>query len=684
MHRRFFFILLIPILFCAWPCALYSTGLTPHDVARIRTVTAASISPDGRLAAFTVSVPRLPGVDEDGRAWSELHVYELESGRQRPFVTGQVNVADLDWTPDSQTILFLAKRTGDETRSLYGISVAGGEAQRLVSLSTDIDSYAVGTGAEGSARIALLAEQQPPKEVRDLRKAGFGQRIYEEDWLPKRLWITDLQGRDPELRKLPGSAVRVAWNPAPGSDILAVSVVPRALVDDVYMRQRVLLLSPDSQIEVNRQGKLEQIAWSPGGSRLALISGKDLHDPHAGRVALVDASDGSLSWPEPEDLTSVTGLTWLGEQHLGLLEAAGVRTQFRTLSLPDSRLETRIPLDGPVISRLSFTRDGSRGIAVASSPEHPPELYEVISGRTQLKRLTNSNPWLGQFRLSPQEVVRYRARDGLELEGILIPPLNRVAGQPFPLIVSVHGGPEAHVSNGWLTTYSLPGQAAAARGMGVFYPNYRGSTGRGVAFAKLGQGDAAGREFDDLVDGVDHLIAAGLVDTRRVGVTGGSYGGYATAWCSTYYSDRFAAGVMFVGISNKISKFGTTDIADEEYYVHARKRPWEDWQMMLERSPIFHGERHRTPLLILHGADDPRVNVGQSRELFRHLSVRGQAPVRLVLYPGEPHGNQKAAARLDYSLRMLQWMEHYLLGPGGEPPAAELDYDLDRFTEPSS
>ena len=131
---------------------------------------------------------------------------------------------------------------------------------------------------------------------------------------------------------------------------------------------------------------------------------------------------------------------------------------------------------------------------------------------------------------------------------------------------------------------------AAARGFAVFYPNYRGSTGRGVEFSKLSQGDPAGKEFDDLVDAVDHLVAAGLVDQDKVGVTGGSYGGYATAWCATRYTDRFAAGVMFVGISDKISKVGTTDIPDEEFYVHALHRPWENWQFFLERSPIYHAD----------------------------------------------------------------------------------------------
>jgi dipeptidyl aminopeptidase/acylaminoacyl peptidase len=230
------------------------------------------------------------------------------------------------------------------------------------------------------------------------------------------------------------------------------------------------------------------------------------------------------------------------------------------------------------------------------------------------------------------------------------------------------------VSNGWVTSYSRPGQVAAARGFAVFYPNYRGSTGRGVKFSKLGQADAAGKEFDDLVDGVDHLIATGLVAKDKVGITGGSYGGYASAWGATYYSDRFAASVMFVGISDDISKMGTTDIPEEMFLVHHRKRLWDDWDYFLERSPIRHVQKNRTPTLILHGKNDPRVHPSQSLELHRHLKTLNQAPVRLVLYPGEGHGNRRAASRFDYNLRMLRWMEHYLQGPAGDPPPRQIDY----------
>ncbi|MCA1778587.1 MAG: prolyl oligopeptidase family serine peptidase, partial [Xanthomonadaceae bacterium] len=280
--------------------------------------------------------------------------------------------------------------------------------------------------------------------------------------------------------------------------------------------------------------------------------------------------------------------------------------------------------------------------------------------------------------LARREVVRYPARDGLEIEGILFYPMDYVENRRYPLILNVHGGPESHYSDGWLTRYSQPAQHAAAKGYFMFFPNYRGSTGRGVEFSLTSQGRPAMEEFDDLIDGVDHLIERGLVDADRVGITGGSYGGYATAWGATVYSERFAAAVMNVGLSNQIAAFGTSDIPWEFNLVHLGKWPWQDWSLFQQASPLYHVTKAGTPILILHGDADPRVDPTQSRMFYRFLTLQDNPPpVRLVLYPGEGHGNRRAASQYDFSLRLMRWMDHYLIGEGGEPPPYQLDYGLE-------
>lgn len=670
--RRFGLSRLVLVLLVApWPLAAADT-LTPFDVARLRGVSAVAISPDGSRIAYTLLVPRRPMEEDDGPPWAELHVVGRD-GISRPFVTGAVNVAEVTWTKDGREIAFLAKRGKDERRCLHAIFADGGEARRLLCHESDITAYSFGPDGK---RVAFLATEEAPKKEKDREKKGFNQQVYEESAKPARIWIATTEGT-PKAKALDvkGSASELHWSPA--GALLAFALAPTSLVDDSYTSRKVTLLDADSGRVVasaGNPGKLGAIAWSPDGRNVAYVAGADANDPSAGRLMLLSASGGAARDLLPGYEGNVAHIAWADPGRVMFVGDEGVQTILGDIAVDHPGRPNRRSGD-LALTAFDVARDGKTVALAAQTATHPSEVFLWAPPERSPRRLTNSNPWLAGIRLAPQEVVHFKARDGLALEGLLIHPLDEKKGERSPLILTVHGGPEGHYRDGWLTSYSDPGQLAAARGFAVFYPNYRGSTGRGVAFSKLGQGDPAGKEFDDLVDGVDHLVQSGLVDRGKVGVTGGSYGGYATAWCATRYSDRFAAGVMFVGISDLVNKAGTTDIPNEEFLVHSRRWPWEDWKLMLERSPISHLDTARTPLLILDGKDDPRVHPSQSLVLYRYLKARGQAPVRLVLYPGEGHGNRLAAHRLDYNLRMMQWMEHYLKGPGGAPPPYEIEYE---------
>jgi len=656
-------------------CAAFTPAeeiFTPLDVAKLRAVSSAHISPDGRHVAYTLSVPRMPMSDDNGPAWSELHLVDAD-GNSLPYVTGEVNVGGVTWTPDSRGVAFIAKRSDDEHDALYVIPREGGEARRMVAHKSDMQSVAY--NHDGS-QIAFLATEPIDEERQKYIDKGFDQKIYEEDWRPTKVWIAAADGSgQPRALDLTGSAYYVQWNPA-GRQLVVV-MAPTPSVDDGYMFKRVFVVDADNGRvveEIANPGKLGQVGWSPDGRRLAMISGVDIHDPAEGRLMVVDVpGDKRPRDLMPEYQAHVNSFVWQGANKLLWVADEGALTTVGAVTVAGERKVLDGP-DLPIYSGATVSADGGRVALVGDAPRHPSEVFLMDESGDRAVRLTTSNAWLDEKRFARQEVIRHTARDGLELEGVLVYPLNYREGRAYPLILTVHGGPESHVADGWVTRYSYPGQLGAARGFAVFYPNYRGSTGRGVEFSMMGQEDAAGKEFDDLVDAVDHLVTAGIVQRDKVGITGGSYGGYASAWGATYYSDRFAASVMFVGISDNISKVGTTDIPEEMFLVHHRKRLWDDWEYFRRSSPINYLDRHRTPILILHGAEDPRVHPSQSLELFRHLKTLGQAPARLVLYPGEGHGNRRAAARFDYNVRLMRWMEHYLQGPGGDPPAMDIDY----------
>ncbi|MFW5816401.1 MAG: prolyl oligopeptidase family serine peptidase [Wenzhouxiangella sp.] len=653
--------------------ALADDGMTLEQIARLVQVGQVSISPDGQNIAYTKSVPRRPGGDEDGPAWAELHLID-GAGVSRGFITGQVNISQLDWMPDGSYITFVATRGEDEHAALYRIPVDGGEAQRLVSVGTGVAGYSLSPDGE---RVALVASDPLDEETQALRDKGFDQVIFEEDWRPRQLWIVDLEDGEPKAVEIDGSVQRVQWSPA--GDRLAVVVTPRQLVDDTLMFPRIRIIRPDGEElgRIENPGKLGQSAWSPDGEHFAFIATDIINDTREGRLMVAGRDGGEWLNLLPELEGHVWHVDWNGPGRVLFISYEGVEARVGQIAVDGSAEQTLFAEDGLIFDALSVAESGRLALR-AHTPAHPAEVYAAASASGAPERLTDSNPWLEDVALARQEVVRYPAADGLEIEGLLIRPLDYRDGQRYPLILAAHGGPEAHYSNGWLTSYNLPAQHAAAEGYFMFYPNYRGSTGRGVEFALTSQGRPAKEEFSDLVDGIDYLIEQGLVDGDRVGITGGSYGGYASAWAATYYSDRFAAAVMNVGLSDKIAMLGTSDIPQELYLLHYRTWPWEDWDLYRKASPIYYAERAQTPILILHGDADPRVDPTQSRILYRYLVLQDDPPpVRLVLYRGEGHGNRRAASRWDYSLRLMRWMNHYLKGEGGDPPPYQIDYRLD-------
>ena len=676
--------------------ASHSAGLDPARLAGLRYVTDVAISPDGSQVAYVLRVPRSPGEDEDGSPWAELYLVAASGGNPRPFISGEVKVSSIAFTPDGRHVTYLSKREGDDETALWAIPVEGGESRRWMEHEEGISGYSV---SPDGARVAFIAKQPRSDKIEKARDKGYKQEIFEEDWRPNRLFVTRLEvdappPRDPSVEddaeedtneepaplEIEGSVSSVEWMPA--GDALLISVAPTALVDDRYMFRRLRVVDAQSgeiRTRLENPGKLGHIAVSPDGGRAALLSAADPNDPAAGRLLVADLGPGESELRDllPGLKGHVRDLAWRNAGTLSFIADIGVETVLGEIDLSSGRrtdlLQSGPTDDSPLLSSVRFSKDGKIAVLLGESPAHPREAFSLPLQSKKVRRLSDSNPWLAGLELARQEVVRWEARDGLELQGILLHPLNPSAGNPPPLLLMVHGGPEAHDRDGWVSNYSRPGQAAAARGFAVLYPNYRGSTGRGVEFSKLSQSDAAGAEFDDLIDAVAALAERGLVDKKRVGINGGSYGGYATAWCATRYSKHFRAGVMFVGISNKLSKGLTTEIPKEDRMVHTRFDPWTRWQFSLERSPIYHVEQSRTALLIAGGTADKRVHPSQSLQLYRALKLIGKTPVRYVRYPGEGHGNAKAAARDDYTRRLLRWMEHFVAHENTELPPLELE-----------
>lgn len=648
-----------------------SQGLSLEEIVSLKRVTDVLLHPDGNRIAYLLSVPRALYQDDDGKPYRELHVVDLD-GTSRAYVTGKVEIESAGWSADGEDIYFIARRDPEEEfTSLFRISLSGGEAVRVFTHTNSIKN--VYPSPDGM-QLALIASEAPPEKKTELETKGFKAIVYEESVPADRVWMLDLETNESRVHTLEGSASDFSW--APDGSRYAVALAPTPLIDDSYTSRDIVVVNAESgktQARMGSAGKLGRFQWSPDAERIAYVGSADIHDPSPGRLYVTTSSGGGRMDIVPEYQGHVIDFAWTDDTNIRYLGMRGLWSEVAEASLLDRRMPGEPAVRGPIIRSLDAIAGVEGVAAVADSPTHPPEVYWLQHGSAP-RRLTTSNPILADRVLARQETLAYEARDGVRLDAVLIHPIGNTAPATRPLILFIHGGPESHFSNGWMSTYSQPAHALAARGFTIAYPNYRGSTGRGIEFSKLGQHDYADEEFNDIVDLKRHLVEAGLVGAKHVGISGASYGGYATMWAASALSEEFAAAVAFVGISNQVSKFGTSDIPNEMYRVHSRAWPWQDWMWMLERSPIFHADNTRTPLLILGGDQDPRVHPGQSLEMYRHVKLRTDTPVRLVVYPGEVHGNKHTAAQYDYALRLERWMTHYLLGPGGEPPAWELDH----------
>jgi dipeptidyl aminopeptidase/acylaminoacyl peptidase len=569
--------------------------LTAQDVARLRNATSAVISPDGKTIAYTLAVPRKPLVDEDGASWSELHVVDVASGASRPFVTGKVNVSALEWLPDGSALAFLAKRGDDKNAALYVIALEGGEARKAASLGDAITAFDIAkdgaarrAGRDGRReRGAQEAEGQGLRRRRSTRRTSARPTV----------WTTSCSTR-PKPSASRSRATSTKRCGAPVDDRIAIKVAPTALVDDSYMRTRIRVI--DSQdghaLARDRQpGQARILRVEPGRQDIAMIAAADIHDPTDGRLMTAPASGGAPAELLPGLEANAEALVVAEPGRACVRLQPRCLTSFEKIKTGD-KPKVLVATGGPILTSVTLSSDGLHAAFVASAPTHASEVFTMSHGDAGPRKLTDSNAWLANERLAPQEIVQFKARDGSRSRACSCGSARREEGPALSARAvrprRARGAPSERLAH-QLRRSGADARRARLRGDAHQLPRLDRAR---LAFAKLEPG-RSGRQG---VRRLDRRGRSPRVD--RLGRQGQGRGHgrllrrLRDRWLSTRYSDRIAAGVMFVGISDKVSKVGTTDIPDEEYYVHALHRPWEDWQKMLERSPVYYGGQCKTPL----------------------------------------------------------------------------------------
>lgn len=653
----FLFIFTMP----AFERTIAQTVLTPAGLLSLERSSLHQLSPDGNEIIYSVITPR--GANEKpGSAHRKYFRMNLSTKEISPLFQEDFKGSSPQYSPNGLYISFTHKPEDGKTQ-VWVMPATGGDMFQLTDAENGVNSYK--WQPDGKA-LAYLSRTPETEREMQLKERGYGFIFYEENLKINQLFHVSL-GDDLKPAKtrqlLEGTHI---WDFEFSNDgkHLAFTSSEKNLIDHRYMFRKLQILDLNTGKvihDVGNEGKLGNYVFSPDDSQLAFASALNINDHAVSQAFTFSIKDETIKNHTPENFRGhISHVDWKDDKTIYAYSGEGVYPRFSTINIKNHKRE--ILLDAEILGinfNVPFIIDEKQFVFSGDTPYDPSNIY-TANTKGDLEKLTNLNPQINYISFGEQEVIRYEARDGQEVEGLLIKPVGYREGESYPLILYVHGGPEAHHDNGWLSRYSTPGQVMAGKGYLVAYINYRASTGYGVDFAMEGFMDPAGKEFDDLADAIDYLVAEYGADKDRVGMAGGSYGGYASAWFATYYTEKVKAVCMFVGISNVISKRGTTDIAWEELLVHSGKPLEEQWEMNLERSPIYYAHQSKTATLIYGGAADTRVHPSQSYELFRRMKMNDHPAVRLVQYPGEGHGNRKQPGRIDVLYRQIDWLDWYV------------------------
>jgi dipeptidyl aminopeptidase/acylaminoacyl peptidase len=660
--------------------------LTADDLSRFRWVDHVRLSPSGDQVAYDLSWADMDARQNRGR----VMVGPAEPGAPARELRGDVRRDHApEWSPDGTRIAFLG-RTGARDQ-LFVAPEDGGDAVQLTTVPDGV------LGAEWSPDGRSLAflgrvvsdpdgivddprpaesEEQPrrPPVARvarrlDYKRDGVGYL----DGRGAHLFVVPAEGGEArQLTQGPWSVGGFSWAPDGGAIAIVGDAEPDA---DLRRTNRLYRVGLDGERRALASGlQMVTPAWSPRGDVIAFMAPSAEDGGRNERLWVVPAEGG-----EPRCLTGdldrmvggsvitdmraghSTRVRWSPEGDRLYFQASGPGTA-EVLSVD---LDGRVRIELPAQRRAVYDFDVEAGrVAACVADAAAPGRVVVASGGEE-RTLTDCNPWLADAYVAEPERHVFTASDGLEIEGWLLKPPDFDPARKHPLVMQVHGGP--HSQYGWVFFHEL--QMLAGMGFLVFTTNPRGSDGYGEAFRRACVRDWGGRDYEDLMTALNQLIErTGYVDESRMGVGGGSYGGFMTNWIIGH-TDRFAAAVTMRSISNLVSEFAQHDIVLWGE-VEMGPQPWPDPDVLWRRSPIRYVREMHTPLLILHSDMDLRCAFSQAEELFGALRLLGRE-VEMVRFPGESHDLSRGGRpdrRVERLRRIGGWFERHLLA-GVEAPA---------------
>lgn len=655
-------LLLIAVLALADDAKLLDT----ESFFQMEAVASPAIAPDGKLIVFSRSY--VDKMKDQMRA--NLWMVDRDGARLRELTSGNWRDASPVWSPDGKRIAFLSDRDG--TTQLHAMWIDTREVSQLTRIERPPSDLTWSPDGKTIAYTQRVLDEDPilpiklPKKPEGAVWAKGATVIDRPSWgsdgigpVAKgytHIFVVDaIQGGTPR-QMTSGKYNHSGPEWSPDSTTVYLSGIRKP--DAEFSRQDSEIYSMNvktgaMETLTDRKGPDREPKVSPDGKWIAYTGYNDQRfTSHLSSIYVMAVNGGAKKTWAAGLPSSPDHLAWAADSS-GVYFGTKAAGKGNLYWLPRDGGVKQLTEGEHVLSNFSIS-DNGQVAAVRASFHTPPELvtFDVKKPGAIVSLVDVNRDVLEGKTLGRVEEMQFQSSDGLKVQGWLIHPVNEVAGKKAPMVLYIHGGPWADYTVAWNWGW----QHFAANGYAVLYINPRGSTGYGQDFVNGIQYSYPGKDYDDLMAGVDAAIAKGAVDPENLFVCGGSGGGVLTAWI-VGHTDRFRAAVSMRPVINWLSFIGNTDSIS--WYDQFEKMPWEDPSDHIKRSPLTYVKNVKTPTMVMTGESDLRTPITQSEEYYRALKMLKKETL-LVRMPDEFHGWRRPTHQLAQQLYLMAWFDKYL------------------------